>query len=266
MSTCKLYDTEYCHVRSLQAGSFSSTAQVATKPSDQKKYVLKALAHKNIELNEQEINILRDLIGIPGIVQYVEHFTTSTNELVVVYDYCDGFELFDHLETHGPVSETSAKKIFTQLCIALDTAHKRGIVHRDIKPENIIIDNDGNVTIIDWGLAFYPDKTTERICCGTPSYACPEIITIDAQYTGPEVDVWSLGCVLYTLFTASMPFDGKDIPELFDNIRSCNIIYRKTIPDQVVDILKRIFVCKDRITLPEILKTEWLDSAHGWYF
>ncbi len=254
---------EYYSIKILNKGSSSQTI-LARKPNDTRLYTLKVIPNEHRERNLNEASILRDLLGIPNITQYVDHFDTDQN-LIIVCEYCKGIDLFDYICDHGRVPESDAKYIFKQLCTAMAAVHKKGIIHRDLKPENIIIDDDTQVTIIDWGLSFYPDRTEERASCGSPNYASPEIITSGCSYNGPEVDVWGLGCVLYTMLTANMPFNEEYIPALFDMIRQCQVVYPEGIHEEAVDLLKQIFVRENRVSLEEILGGQWLNPAEGWY-
>ena len=262
------YD-DYHIVKPLRTGSCSETSLV-TKGNDPKQYVLKVIpCHGQYAKYSQEVDVLCDIQGLPGVAQYVEHFEDDDN-IIIVYEYCDGMELFDYLLEYGPLSESDAKEIFRQLCVTMDTVHKRGIVHRDLKLENIIIDKNKRITIIDWGFAFYPQKTTERISCGSPNYASPELITLskdkEVSYDGPELDVWSLGCVLYIMLTKKMPFNEIVVIDLFTKIRTCDLFYPGTLPEEAVDVLKQIFVRENRCSLEDILISQWLNPAEPWYY
>lgn len=238
----------YIPQRILNGGS-NSKVIVAKKRGDEKLYSL-----KTVTANSSEIKILQDIKGVDNVVQYVETFLEK--EYIVVYEYCHGVELFDYINANGPLDEILAKKIFRQLCSAMCAVHNKGIVHRDLKPENIII-HQGNVTILDWGYAFYPAETDVRSFCGSPAYASPEIINAK-HYDGPEIDVWSLGCILYVMLAAKLPFEAEAIPDLFEQIRSCSVTYPNYFSKQIINLLEQIFIVDDRITIKKILDCEWL--------
>ncbi len=248
---------KYHIVKLLHGGSFGRVI-LASVIDDDERYVLKAIPHDVRKGVPHEVEILRDLRGIPGVQQYVEHFETE-KELVIVCEYCKGEELHDYINTNGSLPEEIVKQLFRQLCVTMETVHKKGIIHRDLKPENIIIDDDQNkVIIIDWGLAFYPAKTMERKSCGSPMFVSPEVIAQNVMYKGPEIDVWSLGCVLYTMLTAMLPFNGNTTTSVYKKIRKCQVSYPLRLSEDSTALLRTIFVRYNRNTLSGILDSTYL--------
>ena len=113
----------------------------------------------------------------------------------MVLEYA-GIELFDHIVTHGKMSEDKARKFFQQIVCAVEYCHRHKIVHRDLKPENLLLDENLNVKIADFGLSnIMTDGNFLKTSCGSPNYAAPEVIS-GKLYAGPEVDVWSCGVIL----------------------------------------------------------------------
>ncbi|GFN90903.1 nuak family snf1-like kinase 1 [Plakobranchus ocellatus] len=140
------------------------------------------------------------------------------DKIVLVMDYAQGGELYDYLNNMGRLSEWEARRIFRQIVSAIHCCHQNGIVHRDLKLENIILDDVGNVKIADFGMANYYSHTSKlETFCGSPLYASPEIVN-GRSYYGPEVDVWSLGVILYTLVYGSMPFESNSLVSLKQQI------------------------------------------------
>nr|QBK87117.1 MAG: putative serine/threonine protein kinase [Marseillevirus LCMAC201] len=264
---------KYRYVKHLSQGSFGrvvlatvrceAASTLFAKRTDPS-YALKIIPSKFNTTNE--INILKDIQYIHGVVQYIDMFKIENN-VVIVTEFCKGQELFNYINNEGPLSEKTTKYIFKQLCIAIQIVHTKGIVHRDLKPENIIINDQYIVTIIDWGFAFYPSKTTERESCGSPNYAAPEILVKNIQY-GSEVDVWSLGCILYAMLTGLLPFDNDNISEIFNSIVACSVDYDNTkLSEEAIDLLRSIFTMDNRITITEILNDRWLnpDICIDWH-
>lgn len=125
-------------------------------------------------------------------------------------EYVGNISLHSYLKskTTRRLDELEAKKVFRQLCHGVNYCHNRNVLHRDIKLENILLDENLNVKIIDFGFSIcIPPEKTLAIFCGTPSYMSPEIVT-KCQYKGGPSDVWALGVVLYALLCGRFPFRG----------------------------------------------------------
>lgn len=133
---------------------------------------------------------------------------------VLALEKAPGGEIFDLIKEAGGLDEQEAKKYIRQLVDAVIYMHKKGVVHRDIKPENIMIDEDGNIKLVDFGLSNkFSDGERLKTLCGSPTYSAPEII-MGKQYTGPEVDVWSIGINTYAFLTSTIPFYSDNMKSL----------------------------------------------------
>lgn len=114
--------------------------------------------------------------------------------------------------------EQRARRFFQQLISGIEYSHKLKIVHRDLKPENVLLDDDLNVKIADFGLSNeIKDGDFLKTSCGSPNYAAPEVIR-GGLYTGPEIDVWSCGVILYVMLCGRLPFEDEDVQTLFTKI------------------------------------------------
>src|SRR5512145_1757486 len=124
-------------------------------------------------------------------------------------EYVDGEDLASVLKRFGRFPEERGLEIARQVCAGLAAAHERGVIHRDLKPANVMLDGTGKVRITDFGLA---GASGETIRAGTPAYMAPE------QLAGNSVtarsDIYSLGLVLYEIFTGQRALDGKNLAEL----------------------------------------------------
>ncbi|KAF0313001.1 NUAK family SNF1-like kinase 2 [Amphibalanus amphitrite] len=142
----------------------------------------------------------------------------NRDKMVLVMEYAAGGELYDYLSEKKVLSESEARRIFRQVASACYYCHKHKICHRDLKLENILLDEFGNAKIADFGLSnVFEDSRLLSTYCGSPLYASPEIVR-GTPYTGPEVDCWSLGVLLYTLVYGAMPFDGSNFKKLVKQI------------------------------------------------
>eukprot|EP01087_Luapelamoeba_hula_P008866 TRINITY_DN2252_c0_g1_i2.p1 TRINITY_DN2252_c0_g1~~TRINITY_DN2252_c0_g1_i2.p1 ORF type:complete len:263 (+),score=54.34 TRINITY_DN2252_c0_g1_i2:627-1415(+) len=160
---------------------------------------------------------MMSMLNHNNIVKFKEIAETKHN-VFLIQEYVAGGDLFDFMQNYTKLSgryalpSDLAWNIFTQLTLALCHAHGKGIIHRDIKPENIFLDPFGNAKLGDWGYAtFWASTRTKQKSCGSSFYAAPEVL-LHKPYTGPEIDVFGLGGVLYTMLTGGLPFGyvGRD--------------------------------------------------------
>jgi serine/threonine protein kinase len=104
------------------------------------------------------------------------------------------------------LDEDEARRIFQQVISAIEYSHLHRMAHRDLKPENLLLDEDNNIKLIDFGLAnSMKDGASLSTACGSPNYAAPEVISGTA-YGGQDVDVWSCGVILYAMVYGNLPF------------------------------------------------------------
>jgi len=168
-----------------------------------------------LNLREQtvrEINILRLVGGHENVIELLDVFDTPTF-VFLVFELCVNGELFDHLEREERFSEKKARKIMKQVFEALEHCHSKGVIHRDIKMENILLDEDHNIKLTDFGFAkiLQPGEKLYDLC-GTPGYLAPELLKAgmvereDCEGYGLGVDVWACGVTLYTLLAGYPPF------------------------------------------------------------
>jgi len=137
----------------------------------------------------------------------------------MLFEYVNGGQMLDYIIAHGRLKEKQARKFARQIASALDYCHRNSIVHRDLKIENILISKTGDIKIIDFGLSnLYSPKSLLKTFCGSLYFAAPELLQA-RQYTGPEVDVWSFGIVLYVLVCGKVPFDDQSMPQLHAKIK-----------------------------------------------
>lgn len=139
---------------------------------------------------------------------------------------------------------------------ALHHCHSLGITHRDIKPENIMFGSDGEVRLVDFGLA--KDSLNKmKSYAGTPYFMAPEVL--NGQYTH-KCDIWSLACVLYMLISGRLPFDGNSRTEVFDKIRSGRYRPIPNLSEQLESLLNQMFTLD-----PAQRPTAFECQTHIWF-
>ena len=191
----------------------------------------------------REVRVLKRL-ACGAIIRLFDVVTAPAN-IFVVMEYADGGSLLDHVRQAGKLAEHAACRLIQQLLAGVSFCHQHGVVHRDVKLENALLDRDGNIKLIDFGLAaLVPSLTTLlRVHCGSPSYAAPEIVA-RKPYLGPPVDLWSLGVVLFACVAGFLPFHAP--PGAKNELSSKILKGTFSLPDglspDLGDLLRRILV------------------------
>ena len=255
---------EYEVIKNIGEGSFGHVKLAIHTLTGQKvalKYFSKTKI-KNMKLGARvtrEIQYLR-LLDHPHIIKIYEVINTPS-DIIMVIEFA-GAELFDTLARHGRLPEEAARSIFQQLVSAVAHSHKYKVIHRDLKPENILIDWTGpvpDVKVIDFGLSnVMTDGDFLRTSCGSPCYACPEVISAKV-YAGPEVDVWSIGVILYLMLAGRLPFEDENTQTLMDRICTGRYHMPSSIPPDAAHLIKNCIVVNPikRLTMPEIMRHPW---------
>ncbi|XP_059814595.1 MAP/microtubule affinity-regulating kinase 3a isoform X1 [Hemitrygon akajei] len=210
----------------------------------------------------REVRIMKCL-NHPNIVKLFEVIETEKT-LYLVMEYASGGEVFDYLVAHGRMKEKEARAKFRQIVSAVQYCHQKQIVHRDLKAENLLLDADMNIKIADFGFSneFIIGNKLDTFC-GSPPYAAPELFQ-GKKYDGPEVDVWSLGVILYTLVSGSLPFDGQNLKELRERVLRGKYRIPFYMSTDCENLLKRFLVLNPskRGTLEQIMKDRWINAGH----
>ena len=255
---------QYMVKKTLGEGSFGkvklavhrvSGQEVALKIISRKKLISRDMAGR-IEREIQYLQLLRH----PHIIKLYTVITTP-QDIIMVLEYAGG-ELFDYLVKHGKMSEFKSRRFFQQIVCAVEYCHRHKIVHRDLKPENLLLDNELNVKIADFGLSnIMTDGNFLKTSCGSPNYAAPEVIS-GKLYPGPEVDVWSCGVILYVLLVGRLPFDDDFIPTLFKKINSGSFHLPPFLSPGAKSMITKMLKVDSmkRITIPEIRQDPWFNE------
>ena len=170
---------------------------------------------------------------------------------MLVMELVEGISLLNYLRSkpNRRMDESECKEIFTQIIRGIHYCHSNNIYHRDIKLENLIIDNQRNVKIIDFGFGTRGPKTKIlNFFCGTPSYMPPEIVQKKDYlgnlilHLGSFVDIWSCGILLYTFLCGAFPFKALSEKELFSKISKGVFNIPSYVTNEAKNLIKRILV------------------------
>lgn len=207
-------------------------------------------------LREAALSMLLYHPYICGMREMIVHH----HHYYMVFEYVNGGQMLDYIISHGRLRERVARKFARQVGSALEYCHLNNVVHRDLKIENILISQTGNIKIIDFGLSNLYDPVTHlSTFCGSLYFAAPELLNAKV-YTGPEVDVWSFGVVLYVLVCGKVPFDDQSMPALHAKIKRGLVEYPVWLSADCKNLLSRMLVTNPaaRATLPEVMSHPWM--------
>ncbi|KAJ1075659.1 hypothetical protein K5549_017701, partial [Capra hircus] len=168
--------------------------------------------------------------------------------------------LIYYLANHGRLNESEARRKFWQILSAVDYCHGRQIVHRDLKAENLLLDNNMNIKIADFGFGnFFKSGELLATWCGSPPYAAPEVFE-GQQYEGPQLDIWSMGVVLYVLVCGALPFDGPTLPILRQRVLEGRFRIPYFMSEDCEHLIRRMLVLDPakRLTIAQIKEHKWM--------
>ncbi|KAM3618512.1 uncharacterized protein V6R79_021261 [Siganus canaliculatus] len=250
-------------METLGKGTYGKVKKAVERAS-LKTVAIKSIRKERITDDLDRIHIQREIeitasLRHSNIIRFHEVFE-SRDKIVIVMEYASRGELYDYIQERRRLPETEARGIFRQITSAVHYCHKNGVVHRDLKLENILLDQDLNVKLADFGLSNHFQKgTLLQTYCGSPLYAAPEIVK-GLPYQGPEVDCWALGVLLYALVYSSMPFDGANHATLTEQISQGR--YRRPNPPSdacaLIDWLLTVRV-DERATIEDVANHWWVN-------
>ena len=230
-----------------------------TKPSD-------------IELVRTEIDVMK-LCHHPNVVHLLDHFENA-EYIFIVMEYIRGGRLTDYMkEKKFNFTEKRAAEIIYQIALGVKYLHKYGIIHRDLKPDNIMLteaSDKGQIKIMDFGLSKILGKKEKTVDgFGTLTFVSPEVL-IRKPYN-KEIDIWSIGVILYLILSGDLPFDDEEDDE--QKIAKSIVFNEVEFPQkkfgnrskEVINLIKGCLTKepKNRIKIDEILKSDWIKTNLG---
>jgi eukaryotic-like serine/threonine-protein kinase len=217
----------------------------ASQPSLNRTVVIKKLKDPNNEIIERfkkEALVSASLSqeNVLSIYDFIYH----GRSYYLIMEYVDGFDMHDILDYMSPLSPVISSLLIREIAKGLEYTHNKNVIHRDIKPSNILISKEGDVKLIDFGVAKdeAPSKLTiTGMIIGTPSYMSPE--QANGEKINHQSDIYSLGVLFYEILTGFKPYSGDTNTEIFAKISKGKFAspmkYRSDIPLKLVKIIKK---------------------------
>lgn len=228
----------------LGSGAFGDVF-LAKNKFDKKQYAIKVMDKDKITESGATIDIIHREISIhkkinhENIVKlYSSHETDKM--FYMIMEYVNGGTLFSLIKKHNGIEEKRAFKYFIQACSAVNFLHDNNLIHRDLKPENLLLNDEDIIKLCDFGWCVDISTGSRVTFCGTYEYMAPEIVK-ELPYNY-EIDVWSLGILLYELTHGYSPFrakkdDSDDYNEIFKNIIKYKFKIEKNLSKGCIDLI-----------------------------
>lgn len=201
----------------------------------------------------------------PHIVRLHEVLATKT-KVYYVMEFAKGGELFTKV-SKGRFSEDLSRRYFQQLISAVDYCHSRGVYHRDLKLENLLLDENWDLKVTDFGLSAVTDQIRPdgflHTLCGTPAYVAPEILE-KKGYNGAKVDIWSCGIILFVLNAGYLPFTDANLMAMYRKIYKGEFRCPKWTSHGLKLLLTRLLDTNPdtRISIEQIRNDPWFRKGY----
>lgn len=242
------------HARNLRSGK-----SVAMKVVGKEKVIKVGM----MDQIKREISVMK-MVKHPHIVDLHE-VMASKSKIYFAMELVRGGELFNKI-AKGRLKEDQARLYFQQLISAIDFCHSRGVYHRDLKPENLLLDEEGNLKVTDFGLSAFSEHLKQdgllHTTCGTPAYVAPEVIG-KKGYDGAKADLWSCGVILYVLLAGFLPFQDDNIVAMYRKIYRGDFKCPPWFSSEARRLITKLLDPNPntRITISKIMDSPWFKKS-----
>ncbi|KAJ6802806.1 putative calcium-dependent protein kinase 34 [Iris pallida] len=255
--------------KELGRGQFGVT-HLCTHKATGEQFACKTIAKRKLSNKEdiedvrREVQIMYHLTGQPNVVELKGAYEDK-HSVHLVMELCAGGELFDRIISKGHYTERAAASLMRTIVQIVHTCHSMGVVHRDLKPENFLLlnkDESSPLKATDFGLSvFFKEGEVFKDIVGSAYYIAPEVLK---RKYGPEVDIWSIGVMLYILLCGVPPFWAESEHGIFNAILRGHIDFTSdpwpNISNGAKDLVRKMLNSdpKQRLTAFQVLNHPWI--------
>uniref|UniRef100_A0A8C2PQE9 polo kinase n=1 Tax=Cyprinus carpio TaxID=7962 RepID=A0A8C2PQE9_CYPCA len=235
-----------------------------TDLANNKMYAVKVIPQSRVSKPHQRGKIINEIelhksLQHKHVVKFSHHFEDQDN-IYIFLELCSRKSLAHIWKARHTLTDPEVRYYLKQIISALKYLHNKGILHRDLKLGNFFVNENMDLRLGDFGLAAKLETVEQRkkTICGTPNYLAPEVL--NRQGHGTESDVWSLGCVMYTLLCGNPPFETLDLKETYKCIKEVRYSLPPSLTPSAQKLISAILQKNpsDRLTLDQILAHEFL--------
>ncbi|XP_006634787.1 serine/threonine-protein kinase PLK3 [Lepisosteus oculatus] len=256
----------YCKGKLLGKGGFARCYEM-TDIANNKVYAVKVIPQSRVAKPHQREKITNEIelhktLHHKHIVKFSHHFEDQEN-IYIFLELCSRKSLAHIWKARHTLTDPEVRYYLKQIISGLKYLHNKGILHRDLKLGNFFVNENMELKLGDFGLAakLEPVEQRKKTICGTPNYLAPEVL--NRQGHGPESDVWSLGCVMYTLLCGNPPFETLDLKETYRCIKEVKYTLPPSLSPAAQKLISGVLQRNpcDRLTLDQILNHEFFTKG-----
>ncbi|XP_053361823.1 serine/threonine-protein kinase PLK3 isoform X1 [Clarias gariepinus] len=256
----------YSKGKLLGKGGFARCYEM-TDISSNKMYAVKVIPQSRVSKPHQRDKITNEIelhrtLQHKHVVKFSHHFEDQDN-IYIFLELCSRKSLAHIWKARHTLTDPEVRYYLRQIISGLKYLHNKGILHRDLKLGNFFVNENMELRLGDFGLAAKLETVEQRkkTICGTPNYLAPEVL--NRQGHGTESDVWSLGCVMYTLLCGNPPFETLDLKETYKCIKEVKYTLPPSLSAAAQKLISGILQKdpSDRLTLDQILAHEYFSKG-----
>lgn len=256
--------------RPLGTGKFGRV-YMAREKSTQYVVALKVLSKKQILESRFENQFRREVeiqshLRHKNILRMYGFFYDETR-IYIILEYAAGGELFKKLQKKKRFDERTSARLILQIASALSHCHSENVIHRDLKPENLLLASNGDIKLSDFGWSVHSPTSRRLTICGTLDYLPPEIVGHEEH--DKNVDIWSLGILMYELLVGQPPFDAPGQDATYKRIKRVDLRFPYFIQADAKDLISKFLQREPskRIALENVPNHPWvkrvMEEKHG---